>query len=135
MSKFESGTQRFREKQRNLIEVVGTKEGGKVVVFRYPGEPDQELPVEQFEEQYEPVFPELGETFGFGRAIELAKKGKLVARSGWNGKGMYVSYCKGKDHEHAIIEPFFVILNVRNAFNTWVPSISDVLAEDWRIVE
>lgn len=26
----------------------------------------------------------------FGEAIELAKKGKLIARSGWNGKGMFV---------------------------------------------
>lgn len=71
----------------------------------------------------------------FGQALELLKEGKKVARAGWNGKGLYVSFVKGKDHEHAIIEPFFVINNKLNSFNTWVPSISDVLAEDWSVVE
>lgn len=26
----------------------------------------------------------------YGEALEAAKKGKLIARSGWNGKGMFV---------------------------------------------
>lgn len=26
----------------------------------------------------------------FGRAIELVKQGKLAAREGWNGKGMFI---------------------------------------------
>lgn len=26
----------------------------------------------------------------FGEALEAAKEGKLIARSGWNGKGMFV---------------------------------------------
>ena len=26
----------------------------------------------------------------FGQAIEALKEGKLISRSGWNGKGMYV---------------------------------------------
>lgn len=29
-------------------------------------------------------------TVNFGVAIEAAKKGKRIARSGWNGKGMFV---------------------------------------------
>ena len=28
----------------------------------------------------------------FGKALELLKEGKKVARSGWNGKGIYVYY-------------------------------------------
>src|SRR4051794_35579427 len=70
----------------------------------------------------------------FGLAIETLKAGKKVARNGWNGKGMYIQLHKGTDFEHAIIEPFLVIKNVKNSFNTWVPSISDLLAEDWEVV-
>lgn len=71
----------------------------------------------------------------FGQALEALKDGKKVARSGWNGKGMYVQLYRGTDFEHAIIEPFFVIKNVKNSFNTWVPSVSDCLTEDWGVVE
>lgn len=70
----------------------------------------------------------------FGEAIEILKNGGRVQRSGWNGKGMYIQLHGGIDFEHAIIEPFFVIKNVKNSFNTWVPSISDILAEDWEVV-
>lgn len=70
----------------------------------------------------------------FGQAIAALKDGKKIARIGWNGKGMYIQLHKGTDFEHAIIEPFLVIKNVENSFNTWVPSISDLLAEDWEVV-
>jgi hypothetical protein len=71
----------------------------------------------------------------FGQAIEAVKEGKKVAREGWNGKGMYVQLHCGTDFEWAIIEPFLVIKNVKNSYNTWVPSISDLLSEDWELVE
>lgn len=35
----------------------------------------------------------------FGKAIELLKNGKKVARSGWNGKGMFLSLVKGSTFE------------------------------------
>jgi hypothetical protein len=70
----------------------------------------------------------------FGEALYYLKQGHKVARHGWNGKGMYIQLHKGTDFEHAIIEPFLVIKNVKNSFNTWVPSISDLLAEDWEVI-
>ncbi|MCC0640207.1 MULTISPECIES: MW1434 family type I TA system toxin [unclassified Clostridioides] len=30
--------------------------------------------------------------------------------------------------------PFFVIKNTLNSFNTWVPSVSDIFAEDWEVI-
>lgn len=30
------------------------------------------------------------ENLNFGAAIEAVKQGKLIARKGWNGKGMFV---------------------------------------------
>lgn len=71
----------------------------------------------------------------FGEALLHLKGGNKVARKGWNGKGMYIEYCKGKDHDFSIIEPFLLIKNVKNSFNTWVPSVSDLMAEDWEVIE
>ena len=31
------------------------------------------------------------------------------------------------------IEPFLAIRNTKGTLNTWVPSISDLFAEDWEI--
>lgn len=107
--------------------IRGTKEGDV-----YP------CPDDVFKSTYEKECTAEGEEparFNFSRALRILKEGKKVAREGWNGKGMYIQYVLGKDHEHAIIEPFLVIKNVKNSFNTWVPSISDLLAEDWSVVK
>lgn len=72
----------------------------------------------------------------FEWALKRVKEGAIIARNGWNGKGMYVALAsrgKGKEVD-VIIEPFFIIKNTHNTFNTWVPSISDLLADDWKDV-
>ena len=71
----------------------------------------------------------------FGKAIEALKKGEKVARNGWNGKGMYIQYNKARDFENSELCPFLTIKNTRNSFDTWVPSVSDLMAEDWVIVK
>lgn len=71
----------------------------------------------------------------FGDALNVLKVGGKVARKGWNGKGMWIEYCNGKDHNFSVIEPFLLIKNIKNSFNTWVPSISDLFAGDWEVVE
>lgn len=63
----------------------------------------------------------------FGEALEAIKQGKRVARSGWNGKGMYIRYVPTTNSLNEHLE----IKNVKDTFDTWVPSISDLLAEDW----
>lgn len=87
-------------------------------------------PKEVFEKAYRSV-----EGLTFGLALEALKKGFKVAREGWNGRGMYIQYNKSIDFEFSELCPFLTIKNVRNSFDTWVPSISDLMAEDWCIVE
>lgn len=104
-------------------------------------------PKEVFEEAYKDC---LGMTFGI--AIELAKKGIKIARDGWNGKGMFVVYQKGypqgincnkqtaeawglKEGDLFKCEPYLQIKMVNGSHAMWVPSINDVLADDWVIVE
>jgi hypothetical protein len=83
----------------------------------------------------------------FGQAIEALKLGSKVAREGWNGTGMFVylvpanaypaSTEAAKGHFKGELVPYnayLAIKNVNETVSTWVPSINDVLAEDWNIV-
>ena len=69
--------------------------------------------------------------FDFGVAISFLKDGKKVARKGWNGKGLFIQKEQIDD-----IQSFFTITDTKTGRkNTWVPSISDLFAEDWVFVE
>lgn len=84
----------------------------------------------------------------FGQAIELLKQGKRVARTGWNGKGMYLTLMPGypdgievneatqKAHNlpagaKLIYRPYFQLFTAQKDVAMWSPSSSDALAEDW----
>lgn len=96
----------------------------------------------------------------FGEALELLKAGFKVARKGWNGKGMYLwlkpgatikkEHCRDplliecieKNGDKGEIEALPTICmfthdsSGRNAILTgWLASQSDMLLEDWVIVE
>lgn len=83
----------------------------------------------------------------FGAAINYLKMGKRVARTGWNGQGMYAylvpanSYPAQTDSakaEFGDMVPYRAYLALKTAQGdvaTWAPSCSDVLAEDWLVVE
>lgn len=104
-------------------------------------------PKDVFEQSYK-----ASGSLSFGAAVELLKAGKRVARSGWNGKGMFVVYQKGypqgipcnkqtadawqlNEGDLFKVEPYLQIQMVNGSHAMWVPSINDVLAEDWAIVE
>ena len=96
---------------------------------------------------FEASYREFG-SMTFGLAIESIKMGKKVARAGWNGKGMFVFLVNGSTFKvsrapllgifpegHEInYKPHIDIKNVDGSISTWVPSIGDVMAEDWLIV-
>jgi hypothetical protein len=82
----------------------------------------------------------------FGEAISHAKNGARIAREGWNGKNQYVEIAtcisykntKGKivNAEHvAIGNQAFAFVGTSGVQMGWLASQSDMLAEDWRIVE
>lgn len=84
----------------------------------------------------------------FGQALECLKKGRKVARKGWNGKGIFVYLVKSDKYkaqtgvakeyfgEEALISynSYMAIKNVDETVSTWVPSGNDCLAEDWEIL-
>lgn len=78
----------------------------------------------------------------FGEALEALKAGKKVARTGWNGKGMYLYLADGKLLTQEIGDgsyPFTDSIVMKTADNRycigWLASQTDMLAEDWCIVE
>lgn len=105
----------------------------------------------------------------FGTALEAVKQGKLIAREGWNGKGMFVF-----QRPHDVLTADFVINKVKSLpqnvkdyyakqcekigypqenvdikftpylcmkaaddsiVNGWLASQTDMLAEDWVILD
>ena len=81
-------------------------------------------------------------TFSFGDAVEILKKGARVAREGWNGKGMWLKLVsKGYfDIGCSVVEgadllPFIGMKTADNCFVPWLASQTDVLADDWCVVE
>lgn len=106
----------------------------------------------------------------FGKALEAVKEGKLIARAGWNGKGMFVfQRPSDKLNIRTVVEKvqslpesvkkyfdsiddrenpgefgleniqFTAYLCMKSAdgsiVNGWLASQTDMLAEDWDILE
>lgn len=85
----------------------------------------------------------------YSDALRAIKAGKKAARSGWNGKGMFVFLVPGstfKVNRPPLmgIYPEGTEINYHGHIDMktadgmvvpWVASQTDMLAEDWRIVE
>lgn len=79
----------------------------------------------------------------FSWALMILKEGTKIQRKGWNGKGLWVACEKIYTHTDIQIQdvnstfshPILVIKNVNGQFATWVPSITDLFADDWEVIE
>ena len=78
----------------------------------------------------------------FGQAIEAMKAGKKVARAGWNGKGMWLRLVKNTwainfEDDGCQFEnfPYIVMKTVDEKIVPWLASQTDMLAEDWTVIE
>lgn len=95
----------------------------------------------------------------FGDAIEALKRGRAIRRKGWNGKNLFVFKLEplridpdivvkmktvphlvknviAKGDGHIDYENRCIIYNENTGrADSWVPSVSDMFAEDWEIVE
>lgn len=101
-------------------------------------------PPEAFEEAYR-----LSGEMNFGHALEMLKRGHRVARSGWNGKGMFLFLVPGSTFKvnrppllgiypegtevnyHAHID----MKTVDGQVVPWLCSQTDALASDWCVLE
>lgn len=121
------------------LPIISREDGYKV---RYADGYESWSPKDVFEEAYRPT-----NAMNFGLAIEAAKKGKKIARKNWNGKGQYVFLAHGVEfHTNADLSAFadtdvevhdlLVIKTSQDIFQPgWLATQSDILADDWYIVE
>lgn len=83
----------------------------------------------------------------FGWAVVWAKKGRRVARKGWNGSGMFayivpagsypaqIEMIKGFfENDMVPYREYWALKTAQNDVAVWAPSGSDSLANDWSIV-
>lgn len=87
----------------------------------------------------------------FGKALEALKQGKKVARSGWNGKGMWLILVPGSPNikpvagtpysnagitQNVNINPHIDMFTADGSMQPgWLASQTDMLADDWEVVE
>ena len=105
---------------------------------------------------FEKAYCEVG-SVNFGGAINLLKAGLAVRRKGWNGKGLFIvkqvpAHITGdiipkmqslpqiakdilmkRENPHIDYTNQMLIINPDGRADSWVPSSSDVFAEDWEV--
>ena len=123
------------ETHQALGECAAAERGYKV---RYPDGYMSWSPKNVFEEAYRPC-----DAMNFGLAIEAMRLGKKVARRGWNGKGIHIEL-QVPDEYSKMTHPYIFIDTTGLQTNNpdapkdrvpWLASQTDMLAEDWYIVE
>jgi hypothetical protein len=88
-------------------------------------------PADVFEAAYRPC-----SAMTFGLALEALKIGHRVARSGWNGKGMWLEMQVPDSHSKMTL-PYVFLNYPEDAEKTpgarvpWLASQTDMLSEDW----
>lgn len=90
----------------------------------------------------------------FGQALEALKNGRRVSREGWNGRGMYLwflpaakvkaEWCR-EPHLKAVAEAnggeiealgsIRMMTAQKQVLTGWLASQSDMLAEDWTLLD
>lgn len=96
--------------------------------------------------------------FSFGNVIQFLKEGKACRRRGWNSKGLFIvkqvpshieadiipnmqslpqsakDILMSRENPHIDYTNQMLIINSDGRADSWVPSISDVFAEDWELI-
>lgn len=100
---------------------------------------------EVIEDEEHPYIDEVP-LYSFGEAIKYLKKGKRVAREGWNGKNQYIELATAISYktptgeivncEHAAIgNSAIAFVGTSGVQMGWLASQADMLAEDWMLVD
>lgn len=133
------------DRPQKVADAVACDNGYKVVY--QPDGYESWSPADVFEAAYRRT-----DGMNFGLALEAAKLGHRIARRGWNGKNMSVAYQKGYPDgipcnentarawgmevgELFKCRPYLQLRCADGSFQMWVASQSDILTDDWYIVE
>ena len=120
---------------------------------KYPCKPDIFEATYEDADSYDCECAETPKMLGlnFGQALDNLKAGFKVARSGWNGKGMFIVYQKGypqgipcnaqtakawgmTEGDLFKCEPYLQMKMATGSHFMYTPDTLDVLADDWEVV-
>lgn len=103
-------------------------------------------PQDVFEKAYQQT-----DALSFGHAIVAMKAGKRVARSGWNGKNMYLYYVPAASYpaqynethqmrgefpdDMVPYQAYIAMKTVQGTVVPWLASQTDMLSDDWTVIE
>ena len=85
----------------------------------------------------------------FSQALDELKAGKRLARSGWNGRGMFIFLVNGSNFivnrepllsimgegAEVTYRPHIDMKDAEGKVVPWLASQADLLADDWEVVE
>lgn len=130
----------------HAVPEVHGETGREGYVVRYADGYESWSPKEAFEEAYRAC-----DAMSFGLAIEALKKGHKVARKGWNGKGMFLYYVPAAAYPAQRntlgtmvgffpddMVPYCAYIAMKTAQDNvvpWLASQTDMLSDDWEIVQ
>lgn len=69
----------------------------------------------------------------FGEALDHLRSGEKLQRLDWNAPGQCVQY-QGTDVHSKMTRPYLYLTTASGDRVPWVPTQTDVLASDWRVV-
>jgi hypothetical protein len=71
----------------------------------------------------------------FSDALVMLKEGQQISRYGWNGKDMYIYMHMPIQHAGFEQLRFIMMKTADNCLVPWLASQTDMLAEDWMVVD
>ncbi len=66
----------------------------------------------------------------FSEALQALKQGSRAARTGWNGKGMWIEV---STNPTPMTLPYLFMKTADGQFVPWLASQTDILADDWML--
>jgi Protein of unknown function (DUF2829) len=66
----------------------------------------------------------------FGQALKRLESGDRLRRTGWNGKGMWISLQR-PDAQSKMTLPYLYMMTAKSELVPWTASSDDLLADDW----
>lgn len=77
--------------------------------------------------------------YKFEEALVFIKGGKMVARRGWNGKNMHIELQRPDENSKMTLPYIYMVVpsetSVKPNLVPWLASQTDLLADDWEVIE
>ncbi|MGX7329041.1 DUF2829 domain-containing protein [Enterococcus bulliens] len=71
----------------------------------------------------------------FEEILPALKQGKKIIRQGWSGFELYVTLVQDDVFDGCPVTPYFLIKTSDEGFSSFAPTVCDILANDWVLVE